>query len=107
MLSGNREFVTILFPVVPRPPLRYSAARPFSEEREMSNPGEFLMACNDGRVWLHCSQCNAPKRFNDVEHLDSFENPTYWGPEPWWHDTRVFRCPDCGTVQQSTLELQD
>jgi len=73
----------------------------------MSNPAAFLMACNEGRVWLHCSQCNAPKKFNDVEHLDSYENPAYWGPEPWWHDTRVFKCPDCGTVQQSTLHLQD
>ncbi len=73
----------------------------------MSNPGDFLQACADGRIWLFCSQCNEAKNFNDVEHLASIENPSYWGPDPWWHDTREFNCPDCSTTQQSVIQMQD
>ena len=69
-------------------------------------PGEFLQACAAGEVWLFCKTCQEAKNFNTVEHLRSIENPAYWGPEPWWQDTREFRCPDCGGVQQSALERQ-
>lgn len=73
----------------------------------MSNPGEFFQACSEGRLWLHCKQCNEIKQYNDVEQIDSIENPSYWGMEPWWHDTKVFKCPDCGTIQHSVIHLQD
>ncbi len=73
----------------------------------MSNPGEFFKACSEGRIWLHCNQCNETKQYNDVKHLDSIENPTYLGPDPWWYDTKVFVCPDCGTTQQSVMHIQD
>jgi hypothetical protein len=73
----------------------------------MSNPGEFLQACADGRVWLYCAQCDSAKNFNQVRHINCIGNPVYWGPEPWWHDTRVFECPDCSTEQQSLIELSD
>lgn len=72
----------------------------------MSNPGEFLQACAEGKVWLFCAACDQVKNFNDVEHVDCIENPACWDAEPWWHDTRVFNCPDCQTQQQSKLELQ-
>ena len=70
----------------------------------MSNPGEFLQAAAAGKVWLYCKQCNEPKNFNDVEHVNCIENENYWGPEPWWHDTRVFKCKDCDTEQESKIE---
>ena len=72
----------------------------------MSNPGEFLQACADGHIWLYCETCGDPKNFNDVKHLDSIGNPNYWGTEPWWHDTRVFECPDCESTQRSLIELR-
>ena len=72
----------------------------------MSNPGEFLQACAAGQVWLFCDVCSEPKNFNSVRHIDSIGNPAYWGQEPWWHDTRVFECPDCKTEQKSLLELR-
>ncbi|PLX88625.1 MAG: hypothetical protein C0619_12265 [Desulfuromonas sp.] len=72
----------------------------------MSNPGEFLQACADGKVWLYCAGCEQVKNFNDVEHVDCIENPACWDPEPWWHDTRVFNCPVCNTQQKSKLEFQ-
>ncbi|BCA80584.1 hypothetical protein [Desulfuromonas sp. AOP6] len=73
----------------------------------MSNPAEFVKACVDGKVWLFCSECQESKNFNDVEHIDSEGHPSYWGTEPWWHDTRIFKCRDCETVQRSTLHLQE
>jgi len=73
----------------------------------MGNPGEFLQTCAAGKVWLFCSQCDTAVNFNAVEHLDCIENPHYWGPEPWWHDTRVFRCPLCLGKQQSVLHVND
>ncbi len=73
----------------------------------MSNPAAFIQACNDGRIWLHCSRCNEPKNYNAVEHLETIENPSYWGADPWWYETRVFKCPDCETTQQSSLHVQD
>lgn len=69
-------------------------------------PGTFLQACAAGEIWLFCKSCQVAKNFNAVEHLRSIENPAYRGTEPWWHDTREFRCPDCGTVQQSPIERQ-
>jgi len=72
----------------------------------MSNPGEFLQACADGKIWLFCAQCEEAKNFNAVEHITCLENQSYWGPEPWWHDTRVFTCQDCGTEQHSKIEYQ-
>jgi len=73
----------------------------------MSNPGEFLQACANGQVWLYCRHCDEPKNFNRVRrHIDSIGNPAYWGAEPWWHDTRVFECPDCTTEQSSLIELR-
>jgi hypothetical protein len=73
----------------------------------MSNPGEFLQACADGRIWLYCENCDEPKNFKTIQrHIDSIGNPAYWGPEPWWHDTRVFECPDCATEQHSLIELR-
>lgn len=69
-------------------------------------PGEFLQACAAGEVWLYCKRCRQTRNFNAVEHLRSIENPSYWGPEPWWQDTREFRCPDCGSVQQSNLQRE-
>ena len=72
----------------------------------MSNPGEFLQAGAEGRLWLFCDTCREPKNFNTVRHLDSIGNPAYWGDEPWWHDTRVFECPDCGSEQRSPIELR-
>jgi acetone carboxylase gamma subunit len=73
----------------------------------MSNPADFIRACGEGKVWLFCGECAAPKNFNQVEHLRTVENPAYWGTEPWWHEVRVFKCPDCGTTQQSTLHLDE
>ncbi len=70
----------------------------------MSNPGEFLQACADGKIWLFCTKCNEVRNINDVEHLDCIGNESYWGPEPWWHDTRVFKCKECGTQQTSAIE---
>ncbi|MCK4621741.1 MAG: hypothetical protein KAT62_05940 [Desulfuromonadales bacterium] len=70
----------------------------------MSNPGEFLQACADGKIWLFCSKCNEEKNINDVEHIDCIGNENYWGSEPWWHDTRVFNCRECGTRQESQIE---
>ena len=67
-------------------------------------PGAFLQACAAGEVWVYCKTCQKAKNFNDVEHLRCIENPSYWGNEPWWQDTREFRCPDCGSVEQSVLE---
>lgn len=72
----------------------------------MSNPGEFLQACAAGKIWVYCSQCQAAKNLNAVESIDCIGNALYWGDEPWWHDTRVFRCPDCGEVQESKIEYQ-
>lgn len=72
----------------------------------MSNPGEFLQACADGKVWVYCAECNEPKKLNSVENIDCIGNESYWGDEPWWHDIRVFRCRDCGSVQESKIELQ-
>lgn len=71
----------------------------------MSNPADFIRACGEGKVWLFCRECAAPKNFNQVEHVQTVENPTYWGTEPWWHEVRIFKCPDCGTTQQSTIHL--
>ncbi|BCR06752.1 hypothetical protein DESUT3_38210 [Desulfuromonas versatilis] len=73
----------------------------------MSNPAAFIQACNEGRLWVHCDQCNDPKPLNRVERLDTIQNQSYWGPEPWWHDTHEFTCPDCGTVQKSLAQLQE
>ena len=70
----------------------------------MSNPGEFLQVCADGKIWLYCNKCNEAKNFNDVDHITCVESESYRGPEPWWHDTRVFQCRECGTEQQSKLE---
>lgn len=72
----------------------------------MSNPSAFLQACADGKVWVYCSECHAAKRLDMVETIDCIGNENYWGDEPWWHDTRVFKCCDCDNVQQSKLELQ-
>lgn len=72
----------------------------------MSNPGEFLQACSAGKIWLYCAECDEAKNFNAVEHVTCIENENYWGPEPWWHDTRVFNCRECGSEQQSKLEYQ-
>ncbi|MFO7811631.1 MAG: hypothetical protein R6V21_01580 [Pelovirga sp.] len=70
----------------------------------MSNPGEFLQACAAGKIWLYCATCRDAKNLNLVKHLDCIANPSYWGNEPWWHDIRVFNCPDCSTQQQSQIE---
>ncbi|PLX84862.1 MAG: hypothetical protein C0617_06540 [Desulfuromonas sp.] len=72
----------------------------------MSNPGEFIQACAAGKVWVFCKNCDAPRNFNDVEHIRTVENPSYWGADPWWYEMRVFRCPDCGTEQQSPLHRE-
>ena len=72
----------------------------------MSHPGEFLKACAEGKIWVFCDCCQVAKNLNQVEHLDCIGNQSYWGSEPWWHDTRVFNCPDCGTTQQSLVEFQ-
>lgn len=72
----------------------------------MSNPGEFLQACADGKIWVYCSECQDAKQLNLVENIDCIGNEHYWGDEPWWHDTRVFKCPDCQTVQESKIEYQ-
>lgn len=72
----------------------------------MGNPGEFLQACADGKIWVFCDSCQQPKNLNQVEHIDCIANQSYWGAEPWWHDTRVFNCHDCGTRQQSQIEFQ-
>ena len=72
----------------------------------MSNPGEFLQACADGKIWVYCSVCADAKNINDVENIDCIGHESYWGDEPWWHDIRVFKCPDCETVQQSKIEYQ-
>lgn len=70
----------------------------------MSNPGEFLQACAAGKIWLFCDRCQAVKNLNDVVTIDCVGHPSYWGNEPWWHDTRIFHCPDCDTQQQSAIE---
>lgn len=70
----------------------------------MSNPGAFLQACADGNIWVYCGQCQQAKNLNAVEHVDCIGHQSYWGDEPWWHDTRVFKCHDCGTEQQSPIE---
>ncbi len=72
----------------------------------MSNPGEFLQACADGKVWVFCSECDEAKQLRHVKSLDCIGDENYWGPEPWWHDIRVFECCDCHTVQESKIELQ-
>ncbi len=72
----------------------------------MGNPGEFLQACAEGKVWVYCSYCNQAKKLNAVETIDCIGNESYWGEDPWWHDTRIFRCCDCQTEQKSKLELQ-
>ena len=72
----------------------------------MSNPGEFLQACADGKVWVYCPLCKGAKQLNMVETIDCIGNESYWGDEPWWHDVRVFKCCDCRTVQKSEIELQ-
>lgn len=70
----------------------------------MSNPGEFLQAGADGKLWLYCHECDEAKNFKDVEHVDCVANENYWGDEPWWHDTRIFKCTDCGSEQSSKIE---
>ena len=72
----------------------------------MSNPGKFLQACADGKIWVFCDCCQEARTLHQVEHLDCIGNESYWGSEPWWHDIRVFNCPDCGTTQQSPIEYQ-
>ncbi len=72
----------------------------------MSNPGEFLQACAAGKIWVYCDHCQAAKNLNEVEHIDCIGNELYWGDAPWWHDIRVYKCPDCGEVQESTIEYQ-
>jgi len=73
----------------------------------MSDPSQFIRACLDGKIWLFCRECDASRNFQEVEHLDAIENPSYWGDEPWWHEVRVFKCPVCGTTQESTIHLQE
>ena len=51
----------------------------------MSDPSLFIRACLDGRVWLFCRECGESRNFQEVEHLHTIENPSYWGTEPWWH----------------------
>ena len=70
----------------------------------MSNPGKFLQACADGKIWVYCAECQDAKNLNAVEHIDCIGHESYWGDEPWWHDVRVFKCPDCETVQESKIE---
>jgi hypothetical protein len=73
----------------------------------MSNHADYIRACSEGTVCIVSDECAAPKNFNQVELLRTVENPSYWGTEPWWHEVRVFKCPDCGTTQQSTLHLDE
>ncbi|MBN1958038.1 MAG: hypothetical protein JXQ81_01765 [Desulfuromonadales bacterium] len=70
----------------------------------MANAGEFLQACANGQILVYCSECQDAKKLNDVENIDCIGNEFYWGDEPWWHDIRIFKCPDCGSVQESKIE---
>lgn len=72
----------------------------------MSHPGEFLQACAAGKIWVYCPRCQDAKNLNLVQTLDCIGHESYWGNEPWWHDTRIYICPDCGTTQQSGIEYQ-
>jgi len=73
----------------------------------VGNPAEFIQACVEGRIWVFCKECDEARNLNEVERIDTIAHPSYWGAEPWWHDTQVFNCPVCGSRQQSTIHLQE
>ncbi|PLY02949.1 MAG: hypothetical protein C0624_07415 [Desulfuromonas sp.] len=73
----------------------------------MGNPAEFIQACVEGRIWVFCKKCQEARDLNSVKRIDTIGHPSYWGDEPWWHDTQVFNCPVCNSEQQSTIHLQE
>jgi len=73
----------------------------------VGNPAEFIQACVEGRIWVFCKECQEARNLNSVERVNTIGHPSYWGDEPWWHDTQVFNCPVCNSEQQSVIHLQE